>query len=124
VRADRYDPTALVNKGNVLMAGGDVAAARDLYREATMSDASCVEATYNLALAYKRLRRYDDALQCFGKLNVMLRNDAQVTAAPAIGVASTSVAGRFEKLDEIERQPYEIVQAIIFSSCDFYGRPM
>jgi len=79
VKADRYDPAALVNKGNVLLAvRGDVERARELYREALLSDASCVEATYNLALVYKRLQRYTDALQCFSKLNIVLRNDPQV----------------------------------------------
>ena len=78
VKADRYDPAALVNKGNVLMARDEVDKAGELYREAIMSDASCVEALYNLALVYKRQQRYADALQCFGKLNVVLRNDATV----------------------------------------------
>jgi len=90
VKADRYDPAALVNKANVALAvRGDVEKARELYREALLSDASCVEAIYNLALVYKRLRRYDDAIQCFAKLNVVLRNDPQVAAAP------TTVVGRF-----------------------------
>ena len=78
VQADRYDPAALVNKGNILMIRGDVEKARDFYREAIQSDASCVEASYNLGLVYKRMRLHNDALQCFGKLNVVLRNDAQV----------------------------------------------
>jgi len=81
VKADRYDPAALVNKGNVLMTRGDLDAARELYREATLSDASCVEALYNLALVYKRQHRYDEALQCFSKLSIVLRNDAQVACA-------------------------------------------
>lgn len=78
VKADRYDAAALVNKGNILMTRGDLEKARDCYREAIQSDASCVEAMYNLALVYKRLHRYQDALQYFSKLNVVLRNDAQV----------------------------------------------
>jgi len=78
VRADRYDPAALVNKGNVLMACGEAEKACHWYRTAVQSDASCVEALYNLALANKRLQLYDEALQHFAKLNVILRNDAQV----------------------------------------------
>ena len=78
VKADRYDPGALVNKGNVLMMRGDAEKARDCYREAVQSDASCVEALYNLALVYKRQQQYHEALQCFSKLNLVLRNDAQV----------------------------------------------
>lgn len=78
VKSDRYDPAALVNKGNVLLARGDVEKARECYWDAVQSDASCVEALYNLALVYKKLKRYQDALQCFSKLNLVLRNDAQV----------------------------------------------
>ena len=78
VQADRYDPAALVNKGNILMIRGDVEKARDFYREAIQSDASCVEAMYNLGLVHKRMQLHKDALQCFSKLNVILRNDAQV----------------------------------------------
>jgi len=78
VKADRYDPAALVNKGNVMMTRGDAEKASEWYAEAIQCDASCVEATYNLALAYKRMGRHADALRCFDKLNVMLRNNAQV----------------------------------------------
>ena len=84
VKADRYDPAALVNKGNILMIRGDVEKARDSYREAIQSDASCVEAMYNLALVYKRQQLYQVALLCFSKLNVVLRNDQQVTDASGI----------------------------------------
>jgi len=57
---------------------GDTEKARECYREAVQSDASCVEAMYNLALVYKRQLMYQDALMCFTKLNLVLRNDAQV----------------------------------------------
>jgi len=78
VKTDHYDPAALVNNGNLLMLRNDVEKARDSYREALQSDASCVEAMYNLGLVYKRQQLFNDALLCFNKLNVVLRNDAQV----------------------------------------------
>ena len=82
VKADRYDPAALVNKGNLLLTRGDIEKASECYRESIQSDASCVEALYNLALAHKRLGRYGVALQCFSKLNVVMRNDPQVRPIP------------------------------------------
>ncbi len=76
--ADRYNPSALVNKGNVLFAKGDYEKAREFYREALQNDSSCVEAQYNLGLSNKKLRRYEDALDSFYKLHTILRNSPQV----------------------------------------------
>ena len=49
--ADRYNPSALVNKGNVLYAKNDFEKAREFYKEALTNDSSCVEALYNLGTA-------------------------------------------------------------------------
>lgn len=45
---DRYNPYALVNKGNILFAAADFEKARSFYREALANEASCVEALFNL----------------------------------------------------------------------------
>lgn len=45
---DRYNPNALVNKGNVYYARGEYDKAREFYREAFANEASCVEALFNL----------------------------------------------------------------------------
>jgi len=45
---DRYNPYALVNKGNIHFSSGDFEKARSFYREALANDASCVEALFNL----------------------------------------------------------------------------
>lgn len=45
---DRYNPNALVNKGNVCYARGEYDKAREFYREAFTNEASCVEALFNL----------------------------------------------------------------------------
>ncbi|KAI0213548.1 Intraflagellar transport 88 [Lamellibrachia satsuma] len=76
--ADRYNPSALVNKGNVLFNKGDFEKAREFYKEALQNDSSCVEARYNLGLSNKNLKRYEDALDSFYKLHGILRNSPQV----------------------------------------------
>lgn len=78
MQADRYNPSALVNKGNVLYTKGDFEKAREFYKEALQNDSSCVEAQYNLGLTNKKLNRLEDALDCFYKLHAILRNSPQV----------------------------------------------
>ncbi len=48
------------------------------YSVALENDASCVEALYNMGLCNKRLGFYEDALECFFKLQSIVRNHAQV----------------------------------------------
>lgn len=76
--ADRYNPYALVNKGNVLFTKGDFEKAREFYREALQNDSSCVEGLYNLGLTNKKIGRLEDALDAFYKLHAILRNSPQV----------------------------------------------
>uniref|UniRef100_A0A671RUI4 Intraflagellar transport 88 homolog n=1 Tax=Sinocyclocheilus anshuiensis TaxID=1608454 RepID=A0A671RUI4_9TELE len=77
--ADRYNPAALVNKGNTEFVKEDYEKAAEFYKEALRNDSSCTEALYNLGLTYKRLGRLEEALDCFLKLHAILRNSAQVT---------------------------------------------
>ncbi|CAN9497498.1 unnamed protein product [Ophioblennius macclurei] len=76
--ADRYNPAALINKGNTLFVKQEQEKAAEFYKEALRNDSSCTEALYNLGLAYKRLNRLEEALDCFLKLHAILRNSAQV----------------------------------------------
>lgn len=46
--ADRYNPSALVNRGNVCYAQGEFDKSADYYREALLNEATCVEGLYNL----------------------------------------------------------------------------
>ncbi|XP_025852428.1 intraflagellar transport protein 88 homolog isoform X3 [Vulpes vulpes] len=78
VNSDRYNPSALTNKGNTVFANGDYEKAAEFYKEALRNDSSCTEALYNIGLTYKRLNRLDEALDCFLKLHAILRNSAQV----------------------------------------------
>ena len=46
--ADRYNPSALVNKGNVLFAKSEYEKALHFYKEAVSIESSCVEALFNM----------------------------------------------------------------------------
>uniref|UniRef100_A0A6Q2X8D4 Intraflagellar transport protein 88 homolog n=1 Tax=Esox lucius TaxID=8010 RepID=A0A6Q2X8D4_ESOLU len=76
--ADRYNPAALINKGNTVFVKNDREKAAEFYKEALRNDSSCTEALYNLGLTYKRLGRLEDSLDCFLKLHAILRNSSQV----------------------------------------------
>lgn len=76
--ADRYSPSALVNKGNVLFKQKLYERARDCYREALQDDPTCVEALYNFGLTAKQLDRLDEALDAFYKIHAILRNNVLV----------------------------------------------
>ncbi|CAH1799275.1 unnamed protein product [Owenia fusiformis] len=78
MQADRYNPAALVNRGNVWYMQKDYEKAKQFYKEALENDLSCVEALYNLGLSNKKLARLEDALETFYKLHAILRNNAQV----------------------------------------------
>ncbi|XP_074841401.1 intraflagellar transport protein 88 homolog isoform X2 [Carettochelys insculpta] len=78
VNSDRYNPSALTNKGNTVFASADYEKAAEFYKEALRNDSSCTEALYNIGLTYKKLNRIDEALDCFLKLHAILRNSAQV----------------------------------------------
>ncbi|XP_038059049.1 intraflagellar transport protein 88 homolog isoform X2 [Patiria miniata] len=76
--ADRYNPAALVNKGNCLFVQGELEKCRDYYQEALRTEASCTEALYNLGLVNKKLGHLEASLDCFLKLHAILRNNAEV----------------------------------------------
>ncbi|XP_061143593.1 intraflagellar transport protein 88 homolog isoform X1 [Syngnathus typhle] len=76
--ADRYNPGALVNKGNTEFVKQDYAKAAEFFKEALRNDSSCTEALRNLGLTYKKLNRLEDALDCFLKLHTILRDSAEV----------------------------------------------
>ncbi|ESO03760.1 hypothetical protein HELRODRAFT_79910 [Helobdella robusta] len=78
LHVDRYNPSALVNKGNVLLKKGDLEKSIMYYTEALDTDRSCVEALYNLGLTNKRLGRLELALDCFTKLHSILKSHPQV----------------------------------------------
>jgi intraflagellar transport protein 88 len=76
--SDRYNPLALVNRGNCSFMKKEWERAAEFYQEALQVDSSCTEALYNLGLLYKKLSRLEEALECFLKLHAILRNSSQV----------------------------------------------
>ncbi|XP_077473991.1 intraflagellar transport protein 88 homolog isoform X1 [Stigmatopora argus] len=78
VNADRYNPGAFVCKGNTEFVKQDYAKAAEFFKEALRNDSSCTEALRNLGLTYKKLSRLEDALDCFLKLQAILRDSAEV----------------------------------------------
>lgn len=68
IEADRYNPRALVNKGNFLFQRGELDAAKRLYEEAVGVEADNVEAIFNLGLVLKRQGRSEEALTVFKRL--------------------------------------------------------
>lgn len=54
MNADRYNPAALINKGNSVFVNGDYEKAGEFYKEALRNDSSCTEALYNLGKSLGR----------------------------------------------------------------------
>ena len=77
VESNRYDASALVNKGNCMLQRGDMEGARDCCLEAVGVEADCVDAIYNLGLVNKRLEQYQDALVNFRKVISIIPNDPE-----------------------------------------------
>ncbi|BFZ25395.1 hypothetical protein BsWGS_28434 [Bradybaena similaris] len=107
--ADRYNPSALVNKGNVLYARADYEKAREFFKEALSNDSSCVEALYNLGLCNKKLQRLEEGNDCFYKLHAILRNSPQVMY---------QIADTYERLEDIPQATEWFMQLISVVSSD------
>ncbi|XP_065834297.1 intraflagellar transport protein 88 homolog [Oscarella lobularis] len=92
VASDRYNPCALVNRGNCAFMKKEWEKAAEYYQEAVQVEALCTEALFNLGLVNKKLRRMEEALACFHKLHAIVRNDAQVVY---------QLANLYEMLDDV-----------------------
>jgi len=78
VKHDRYNSKALVNKGNCLFVDNLYEKAKEYYLEAIGAEAMCVEAIYNLGLAYKIQGYYNEAMKAFEKLHTIIPNSYEV----------------------------------------------
>ena len=78
INADRYNPQALVNKGNCLFVEEKFEEAIKHYKEALQIDSGCNEALYNTGLCHKKMNDFELALDCFRKLHNVLQNSAEV----------------------------------------------
>jgi intraflagellar transport protein 88 len=76
--SNKYNPNALVNKGNCLFIHEDYTRAREFYLEAIAIKSTCFEAIYNLALTNIRLGKTSEAMQSFVKLHTVSSNDPRV----------------------------------------------
>uniref|UniRef100_A0A8C7CQM7 Intraflagellar transport protein 88 homolog n=1 Tax=Oncorhynchus kisutch TaxID=8019 RepID=A0A8C7CQM7_ONCKI len=107
--ADRYNPAALINKGNTVFVKKDYEKAAEFYKEALRNDSSCTEALYNLGLTYKRLGRLEESLDCFLKLHAILRNSSQVM---------WQLANLFEMLEDPHQAIEWLMQLITVTPTD------
>ncbi|XP_020568872.1 intraflagellar transport protein 88 homolog isoform X2 [Oryzias latipes] len=109
MNANRYNPAALVNKGNTVFVKQDYEKAAEFFKEALKNDSSCTEGLYNLGLTYKRLNRLEDALDCFLKLNAILRNSDQVMC---------QIADLYEQLGDLQQAIEWLMQVISVTPTD------
>lgn len=75
--ADSYNAAAYVNLSACAIKKGELDIARDLLLCALDTDASHVQALYNLGLVYKKQTMYEDSLECFWKVHNIVRYDPQ-----------------------------------------------
>ncbi len=78
ISTSKYNPYALVNKGNCLFIYEDYSRAREFYLEAIALQSTCFEAIYNLALTNARLGHTSEAIDSFTILHTVSSNDPRV----------------------------------------------
>ncbi|KAL4504219.1 hypothetical protein ABPG72_021057 [Tetrahymena utriculariae] len=69
---DRFNPKALVNRGNCYFVKNEFQRSKQLYSEALRYDAQCIEALYNLAFVNKKLNLHNEALLVLEKLSTII----------------------------------------------------
>ncbi|XP_043580378.1 intraflagellar transport protein 88 homolog isoform X2 [Bombus pyrosoma] len=75
--ADSYNAAAYVNLSACAIRKGELDIARELLLCSLDTDASHVQALYNLGLVYKKQNMYEEALECFWKVRNIVRHDPQ-----------------------------------------------
>ncbi|XP_011637194.1 intraflagellar transport protein 88 homolog [Pogonomyrmex barbatus] len=75
--ADAYNAAAYVNLSACAIKKDELNVARELLLCALETDASHVQALYNLGLVYKKENMYEEALECFWKIRNIVRHDPQ-----------------------------------------------
>ncbi|XP_017791957.1 PREDICTED: intraflagellar transport protein 88 homolog [Habropoda laboriosa] len=75
--ADTYNAAAYVNLSACAIRKGELNIAKELLLCALDTDASHVQALYNLGLVYKKQSMYEEALECFWKVRNIVRHDPQ-----------------------------------------------
>ncbi|EGR33380.1 hypothetical protein IMG5_054890, partial [Ichthyophthirius multifiliis] len=72
INFDRFNPKALVNRGNCMFAKNEFLRAKEQFLEAIGVEADCIEALYNLAFVNKKLNMFAEALQALEKLQTII----------------------------------------------------
>ncbi|EAR82438.2 tetratricopeptide repeat protein (macronuclear) [Tetrahymena thermophila SB210] len=72
INYDRFNPKALVNRGNCLLVKNEFLRSKEQYLEAIGVEADCIEALYNLAFVNKKLNMFNEALQALEKLQTII----------------------------------------------------
>ena len=72
INYDRFNPKALVNRGNCLLVKNEFLRAKEQFLEAIGVEADCIEALYNLAFVNKKLNMFNEALQALEKLQTII----------------------------------------------------
>ncbi|EFN77453.1 Intraflagellar transport protein 88-like protein [Harpegnathos saltator] len=75
--SDAYNAAAYVNLSACAIKKDEFNIARELLLCALETDASHVQALYNLGLVYKKQNMYEEALECFWKVRNIVRHDPE-----------------------------------------------
>ncbi|KPP59966.1 intraflagellar transport protein 88-like, partial [Scleropages formosus] len=113
--ADRYNPAALVNKGNTLWVRGDHEKAAEFYKEALRNDASCTEGLYNLGTAPRSCTSWPACILYPGCLAVSRTRTC--THLPSCR-ALTEGARRYEMLEDPTQAIEWLMQLISVTPTD------
>lgn len=92
IAADRYSTSAYVNRANCLAKANELEGAKVAYQDAITVDADAADALFNLGLLHLSTQTYSNALLQFKKLNVVMKDNAEVL----FNLATTSLVFSIE----------------------------
>jgi intraflagellar transport protein 88 len=78
VETDKYNASALVNKGCVHFILKEYDAAKESFQQALLNESDCIQAIYNLGLVNKATNQYAEALSNFKKLHSIVSESIEV----------------------------------------------
>ena len=108
-KTDRFNTKALNNKAACRLKRGDLESSRSTLSDLILIDSLSFEALYNLALTYKLLENYVDALKLFEKLHTLDRQDVEVIY---------QMAETYDRMDEPQQAIEWINRAIPINPSD------
>jgi intraflagellar transport protein 88 len=99
--ADRYNPAALINKGNTVFVKKDYEKAAEFYKEALRNDSSCTEALYNLGKLNRQSLIQEDHCWEFRDLSTLLLL-IMYSSLPILTVCPFSLGLTYKRLGRLE----------------------